>query len=627
MSAATPKTLATLFHRPAPPTLRDAISRSLDDVDTLVLLLARSGSGRVVIAEVNDAFCRTTGVGRAQAVGTEWDSLLVPGPATRPVTHALRTTEPIQAELWCRGPGSHFLFGFRLTPLTSKVGEGDPQLFTVLGRDITAQTAATHGTRTSQLLLARVFASIRTAIAITDMNGTLVMTNPHFDRMHGYPPGTLAGRHGRDLVAPASVGPITAARLHQIETNQEYELGIKALRHDGTILDAMLHATVVEGAPGERFRLVTLTPRAGGAFKVAGNIRLIGLDEVRDALGPRWPAVAEKAMAAADHIIRRGLRPGDTFSRTDEGGFLICFAGAAEEEARFRAAMIARDIRARLLGDGADDTTSQVTAIVARVDTDGVADRDLNRHLAERLGDRRTEAEKHARLTLHEAPTATRCVLEPIVTRGRIAYGSIADLPQAARKNLAAALHLLPDRDTTGFDLNILTLTVAIEHAPDIPGTQPILVGVDFDLLAQRDRADRFLELCRTVPPAFRQRLTFMAANIRLDTGVRRALLHVQSLRPFCRDIGFDLAEPEVPPAALTDACGARRFLASLPAQRLLTGDRARLSQFIALLHARDGLLLARGIPAAANNAPWTSLHQLGTDLFAAPSPPGRGPG
>ena len=441
--------------------MRDAVLKALDLSGTMVLVIVR-GSGGLTVADVSPAFMQRTGWEWTAIVGQPWD--MVPAGADSVPAQALRTAMatgvPCQAEIWCRtlDRSGSFLFGLRLVPT-------GPGQFTIVGRDITAQDAASRQQRAAQGLLARVFATIGTAIAITDWQDTLLMTNPHFDRMHGRAPGSLTGSSLRQLLTPTSRGPMEAARAAQAESHArvEVEHPAQSLHQDGTVIDITLRAVITEHG-ADRFRIVTLIPRIGGTFRVAGNIRLIGLEDGRLAMGAGWAAMAERAMDAAAHVIHRSLAPGDTYSRTDDGGFLICFAGAAEEEARFRAAMIARDIRARLIGDGADVTSSQVTALVATIDAPGTEEHELEALLHNRLGDRRSVAERQARRLLVDALHTVRCVTVPITDRAGGRVGTLIDIPGTPQRELAAALTLLFDTEAAGFDLNILMLTLLIEQ-------------------------------------------------------------------------------------------------------------------------------------------------------------------
>ena len=100
---------------------------------------------------------------------------------------------------------------------------------------------------------------------------------------------------------------------------------------------------------------------------IAGKIRLVGLQEVKASLGSRRAAAAERVMASAEHVIRRYCGPRDTYSRTQDGEFLVCFGEATEDEAAFRAATISREIRKRLIGEGETGPAAQVSAMTAAV--------------------------------------------------------------------------------------------------------------------------------------------------------------------------------------------------------------------------------------------------------------------
>jgi hypothetical protein len=86
---------------------------------------------------------------------------------------------------------------------------------------------------------------------------------------------------------------------------------------DGTEVAAEITSTTVQRADLRRFRIVTVLPAAGPAgtmatagaiplkLHIAGKIKMIGLEEVKQSLGVRWEAMAARAMASAEHVIRR----------------------------------------------------------------------------------------------------------------------------------------------------------------------------------------------------------------------------------------------------------------------------------------------------------------------------------
>ena len=72
-------------------------------------------------------------------------------------------------------------------------------------------------------------------------------------------------------------------------------------------------------------------------------------------------------MAAAESVIKRHCGPQDSFSRADDTSFLMCFGALSEEEFSFRAAMIGREIRNRLIGQGEDPDNAYVRSVAAVV--------------------------------------------------------------------------------------------------------------------------------------------------------------------------------------------------------------------------------------------------------------------
>jgi hypothetical protein len=100
----------------------------------------------------------------------------------------------------------------------------------------------------------------------------------------------------------------------------------------------------------KQFRIVTLRPNdEAGTMDMrtasAGRINLIGLDEVRAALGDRWWAVAARAMESAEVVLKRRCGPQDSYSPTGDTSFVVCFGGVSEREASVRAERNAAGLR------------------------------------------------------------------------------------------------------------------------------------------------------------------------------------------------------------------------------------------------------------------------------------------
>lgn len=105
-------------------------------------------------------------------------------------------------------------------------------------------------------------------------------------------------------------------------------------------LSAALTATLVEAARE--------APQQD--FVSAGRFGLIGLQDLREALGPRWPELRERVSDLAETVISRHLTPGDVFELQDDGAYVVLFARLNKAEADFKCRVIGKEITQKLLG-------------------------------------------------------------------------------------------------------------------------------------------------------------------------------------------------------------------------------------------------------------------------------------
>ncbi len=103
-------------------------------------------------------------------------------------------------------------------------------------RDITESKQAEQALRDSEARMRAIFETSADAVFVVDLDGTIVLTNPATERMHGYGPGEMIGLKGPDFVHPDS--------LHAFETfvtelphRGHIELEAVDIRKDGSPLD------------------------------------------------------------------------------------------------------------------------------------------------------------------------------------------------------------------------------------------------------------------------------------------------------------------------------------------------------------------------------------------------------
>jgi PAS domain S-box-containing protein len=597
---------------------------TLDQSDDIVIVLEQTGNDAesVVVATANGAFCRAARHTPEELTGRPFASLAAAeGDPARcaEILRAVMENRSIHSELLCaRQSGPSFWLGLHLMPVRGS----SPPCFIVLGRDITEALHARHQQAAIQGVLAKVFLSVKAPVAVTSDTGLIQMTNPALDELLGYSAGSLVGKASIDHYAPGSRAAAMAARNRQTETGHEYSLTTRLLRSDGNEVAVDITSTMVQRDDLRRYRIVTVLKRPDEpavTVHIAGKIRLVGLDEVKAALGSRWAAVAERAMASAEHVVRRRCGPHDTWLRSSDEDFLICFADATEEEAAFRAAAMAREIRTRLIGDGETEATATVSAITAAVDVPhepGRAADKLAAAISERLNSRLAEVEARARETLREALGTTACRLEPVRSRRtREVVAHFARLPQRLEQRLLAAYATLPIGERQGFDFDRLVLGVAAEQAiTEIAegGSLLVMVNVDFEVFLDRRRTERYVAACQALDNRLRERLVLILSGMPRGCPKSRVLECVMRLRPFCHGVGFQSDSMEAPSVELS-VLGAA--IVVLRQEGRAPGDPGRLSsKVIDSLHAYQARVLVRHVASWEDAKP---LARLGVDLVS----------
>ncbi|WP_152535533.1 hypothetical protein [Bradyrhizobium sp. Ai1a-2] len=82
---------------------------------------------------------------------------------------------------------------------------------------------------------------------------------------------------------------------------------------------------------------------------VAGSLELIGLDDVRDALGTQWTLFQDIVIELAQEELRRSLDPSDTFRKHGDASFLIHFGRLDREAAEERSRYIVSQVKRRIV--------------------------------------------------------------------------------------------------------------------------------------------------------------------------------------------------------------------------------------------------------------------------------------
>jgi len=598
---------------------------ALDHSDDIVLFLEQRGERieDIVLAAANDAYRRTAGFDGAELIGRELTRLFAAEADQARCTELVRAVQrrsSFRTEILCaRQNGAPFWFGVHLMP----VHDTEPPCFVMLGRDITDVLQARQQQQAIQGLLAKVFVCVQAPVAIVSDDGIIQMANPALEQMLGRKAGSLVGRPALDSMAADCRDAIATVLRRQLEDGRNYTAAARLVREDGSEVAVDVTSTVTPHEDLRRFRIITALKRANElqpmAVQVAGKIRLVGLDTVKQALGSRWEELAARVMATAEHIVRRVCGVRDTFARTPDNGFLICFADASEEEASFRAAALARDIRARLIGEGESEDTAIISAIAAQVEVPKLASGSQDMQttvIGERLNARLAEIEARARATLGEAVVATRRRLEPVRRAiGKDVIGQFVRLPDRLEQQVLAAYSALPTRERKRFDFDRLVLGLAASEAVCelASGTSTaILVNVDFEVCLDRHRTERYVADCRALDARLRERLIPVLSGIPKGVPRSRVLDFAIRLKPYCQSVAYQCTSIEMPPVEGAVLHGA---IVVLGEQHVLNdpNEGERFARLVNSLHAHQASVMVRRVARKAVG----SLAQLGVDLVS----------
>jgi len=615
-------------------TLRQMVYDALDASDDLILVLEHVGERDedLLIAAGNEAFFRVSGLSSESLIGTPFIALAIdPGAkACRAIVAASREHLSFRSDMLCRrSEGVPFWLGLHLMP----VPDSTPPCSVVLGRDISKQRRDRRQHSAIQNLLAKVFVTVQTPVAIVDEQGAVVMNNPALDCLLDTIPGSLNGKSAIGFVAPDCRGAVIRLREPQIKAGENYRIRTRVLRADGRSIPVELISTIVESDDLKRCRIVTVMPMSEPGVPmqsaapqpmktlVAGRIKLIGLDDVKTALGDRWPVVADRVLRSAEHIITRRCGPHDTWCRTKDSTFIVCFANATQNEAAFRAAAIAREIRNRLIGEGetpATAYTSAITTTIAVPDLPGAAPDALGEMIYQTLNGSLAEIESRARSTLARVVRDASCVISPVHAGalGKV-VADFASLPQELEHQVRCALVALPMREAQEFDFDRLILATSAQQILTKlagGGLRTMFVPVSFEMFHDRRTMDRYLAVCRTLDERLRKHLVLTLTDLPQGVPRNRILDCALRLRPLCRGVGYQANNLELPPVEFSLLAGSVVVVHEADLRQWSLDDLVNLEKLIGVVHAHRGRTLVWQVSSKAKAI---RLLKLGVDMVS----------
>jgi hypothetical protein len=242
----------------------------------------------------------------------------------------------------------------------------------------------------------------------------------------------------------------------------------------------------------------------------AGRIGMISLEEVKAALGPQWPAQAEKAKAIARSILTQRLAPEDMFAEAEDDCFVVCFATLDVSQGRVKAELIAREIRERLVGVSPHAFTivSQVDRI--EVDQTEMAEKNPLSSLVRQLDAAHTQRQQVLALGMTELLANGKLHLSPVF--GSMLRSTGVSVARLGGQNLALLSRTEAGDPNLVFKLDAMLLGLVLKHLYEqlSAGNAPaIIVPVHYPTLSDKKYAPDYITLCNRMHPSVRGRVIF----------------------------------------------------------------------------------------------------------------------
>ena len=512
----------------------------------------------------------------------------------------------------------------------------------------------------AELLLSNVLSVVEVGVAIVGANGKLLVANPTLGDMTGWSVGELVGRSVSDMFAEGSLDWSRIADEDAKRHGADYqEDDVRMVRKTGETFAVRLRSAEVNLAQDQIINVVAFyrnhanrpvgaaSQSSGASFQdevrrilgnsagevSTGHLQIVGLDAVRSRLGDRWEKLAERVHDLAERTIRARLGPEDTFTRTKDGAFLLCFGRLSEEEAWLKASSIGDEIRQKLLGTlGSEEP---MTAELSDEHVERLADVSVDAHrlrvssaetaepvdLADLIvGKLKSAAQKireKAQLILLEMQETSQIYMrEALKKSGHTAPFLVQDFDTKTLLQVDHLRHASDDPEAFFADMDFFALGKTAEYLHrSISAHSPrVVVGVHVTTLANGLTLEKYLGICEALALPIRRSIVFNLKGLTLPAAPSWVQAILDRLTPYSSFRMIDLSNGV---GRSLELAGTDVPIFSIDYERAHKGGVARRSSIQKLaerIHQRKAYLLADRVPKRLDPA---AMYRLGVDLVA----------
>jgi hypothetical protein len=359
---------------------------------------------------------------------------------------------------------------------------------------------------------------------------------------------------------------------------------------------------------------------------VVGLLQLLGLDDLRDALGENWAGLSKETIDFAAEEIHRALGPNDIVCPDSGPGFLVCFGSPDQIAAEEKAGEIKQRIEAGLLERHPDVAAAiSIDHFVSKIPSAAIGNEQRKANALFALLDRTRKDVGPVAQRDQGAPAGDFEVLFAPVwhTRRQLTPFSrcFSDTNQSRSTSEFLALEAPTE---ASLELDCLLLSGAI----DVLQGATLLVPVDFRTVSNRSVAVRYARLLDSMPKAYKAHLMLEICGLPNSYQPDHILTLINYLQPYTKFIAVELSAGDLRVGAVAklgvwavslDLCGMSRATPKITAQ---------LQQFTAAATTAEVSTIARGansmaMATAAWDAGFTYIEGASILLPAKdPSPP-----
>ncbi|MFV3127760.1 hypothetical protein [Niveispirillum sp. KHB5.9] len=323
----------------------------------------------------------------------------------------------------------------------------------------------------------------------------------------------------------------------------------------------------------------------------------MGLESLRERVGERWKAVADRVHMLTARLLEGYLSPQDTWFRHGGEAYVVVFSKLGPEQARLICAKVVEELQIMLLGE-ADTATIMVRTAVHEIGSDMMlVPASLKQMLddaAGRLGreaaaasaaldssaPRVRQGEKPSRIEVRYRPVwdVKQQVVSVFIARGCRLRGGLTlvwgydglDNPEDPQQILAMDLQVIQEAVSEAVELYENRFRFFLS------------VPVHFESLAVLGRRREMVATLQSIPMHMRPFMTYHLYGVPAGVPTGRLAEMVGTLRPYGRTI-MVVVDPNTNDLPTLAAAGARVACVLLPSGAATDRHRAELQRFGAI--------------------------------------------